>query len=152
MLSSEQLLSLINGIGGIVWEAEAETFRFTFVSDEAVLVLGFPVRDWLDDPDFWRRHTHPDDIERCATLCREASRRGEDHAFEYRMIAADGRVVWLRDIVSVRQSEAGTRLIGISLDITAEKEEQADKHRLSQLYEALIENSSDNISMLRPDG
>jgi two-component system, cell cycle sensor histidine kinase and response regulator CckA len=152
MLSSEQLLSLINGIGGIVWEAEAETFRFTFVSDAAQRILGYPARDWLDEPDFWRKHTHPDDVERCATLCRDASRRGEDHEFEYRMIAADGRVVWLRDIVSVRQTEGGTRLIGISLDITAEKEQQADKARLSQLYEALIENSSDNISMLRPDG
>ena len=152
MLSTEQLLFLINGIGGIVWEAEPDTFRFTFVSEEAARILGYPVSDWLKDPDFWRRHTHPDDLERCATLCRDASRRGEDHEFEYRMIAADGRVVWLRDIVSVRQASGGKRLIGISLDITDRKEEEAAKQRLSQLYEALIENSSDNISLLRPDG
>src|SRR5215218_737084 len=150
MLSTEQLLFLINGIGGIVWEAEPDTFRFTFVNEEAQRILGYPVSNWLEDPDFWRRHTHRDDLERCATLCREASRRGEDHEFEYRMIAADSRVVWLRDIVSVRQDSDGTRrLIGIALDITAEKEEQAAKQRLSQLYQALIENSSDNIALLR---
>ena len=111
------------------------------------------MRDWLDDPDFWVRHTHPDDIERCATFCREATRRGEDHQFEYRMHAADGRIVWLRDIVSVRPTaDGGRRLVGIALDITSEKQEQADKRRIAQLYETLIENSSDNISLIRPDG
>ena len=153
MLSAGQLLALVNGLGGIVWEADADTFRFTFVSEEAERILGFPASAWLDAPDFWRRHTHPDDIERCTVFCRDATSRGEDHEFEYRMIAADGRVVWLRDIVSVRRIPGQpTRLIGIALDITSEKNDQADKHRLSRLYEALIENSSDNISLLRADG
>ena len=152
MLSAGQLLALVNGLGGIVWEADADTFRFTFVSDEAERILGYPASTWLE-PDFWRRHTHPDDIERCTVFCREATSRGEDHEFEYRMIAADGRIVWLRDIVSVRRLPGEpNRLMGIALDITAEKEEEADKHRLSRLYEALIENSSDNVSLLRADG
>ena len=153
MLSTEQLLSLVNGLGAIVWEAEPETFHFTFVSQEAERILGYPARDWLDDPDFWVRHTHPDDVDRCATFCREATRRGEDHEFEYRMHAADGRTVWLRDIVSVRPTaDGGRRLVGIALDITSEKQEQADKRRIAQLYETLIENSSDIISLIRPDG
>ena len=153
MLSTEQLLSLVNGLGAIVWEAEPETFHFSFVSAEAERILGYPVRDWLDDPDFWMRHTHPDDVERCATFCREATRRGEDHEFEYRMQAADGRTVWLRDIVSVRPTaDGGRRLVGIALDITSEKEEQADKRRIAQLYESLIENSTDIVSLIRPDG
>ena len=108
MLSTEQLLSLVNGLGAIVWEAEPETFRFTFVSEEAERILGYPAQDWLDDPDFWVHHTHPDDVDRCATFCREATRRGEDHEFEYRMHAADGRIVWLRDIV-VREAGGGRR-------------------------------------------
>ena len=153
MLSTEQLLSLVNGLGAIVWEAEPETFHFTFVSAEAERILGYPVSDWLDDPDFWVRHTHPDDVDRCTTYCREATRRGEDHEFEYRMQAADGRTVWLRDIVSVRPTaDGGRRLVGIALDITSEKQEQADKRRIAQLYESLIENSTDIISLIRPDG
>ena len=111
------------------------------------------MRDWLDDPDFWVHHTHPDDVDRCATFCREATRRGEDHQFDYRMHAADGRIVWLRDIVSVRTTaDGGRRLVGIALDITSEKQEQADRRRIAQLYERLIENSSDIISLIRPDG
>jgi two-component system cell cycle sensor histidine kinase/response regulator CckA len=140
MLSTEQLLSLVNGLGAIVWEAEPETFRFTFVSEEAERILGYPAQDWLDDPDFRVHHTHPDDVDRCATFCREATRRGEDHQFEYRMHAADGRIVWLRDIVSVRPAKGGgRRLAGISLDITSEKQAQADKHRLEATQEQLAE-------------
>ena len=53
---------------------------------------------------------------------------------------------------SGRTADGGRRLVGIALDITSEKQEQADKRRIAQLYEALIENSSDNISLIRPDG
>jgi PAS domain S-box-containing protein len=152
VFSEENLLALINGIGGIVWEADPETFRFTFVSAQAEHILGFPIAAWLED-DFWRLHTHPDDVERCASLCDQATRQGRDHTFEYRMIAADGRVVWLRDIASVRKTAAGrTRLYGIALDITAQKQEEAEKHRLARLHEVLLENSSDNIGLLRADG
>ena len=70
------------------------------------------------------------------------------------MIAADGRIVWLRDIVSVRKAPDGrTRLVGIALDITSEKKDEADKRAdVASCTQALIENSSDNISLLRHDG
>ena len=152
MFSVENLLALINGLGGIVWEAEPETFRFTFVSQQAEDILGYPVRQWLE-PDFWRRHTHPDDVAESAAFCLDATREGRDHVFEYRMIGADGRIVWLRDIVSVRRSADGeVRLFGVALDITAEKQEEAERRRLARLREALFENSSDNIALFRSDG
>ena len=152
MFSVESLLTLIDEIGGIVWEANPETFQFTFVSKAAESILGYPVSAWLE-PEFWRRHTHPDDVEWCSAFCLDATRARRDHSFDYRMIAADGRVVWLRDIVSVRQSTDGTtRLLGIALNITVEKEEEAEKYRLQRLYEALLENSSDAIALMRADG
>ena len=133
MLSAEKLLSLINSLGGIVWEAEPETLQFLFVSEEAERILGYPARTWLEEPDFWVRHTHPDDVERCASLYRVASDRGEDHELEYRMIAADGRIVWLRDIVSVCKSEDGrTRLVGLAVDITNQKREEVSQQELAE--------------------
>jgi PAS domain S-box-containing protein len=133
MLSAEKLLSLINSLGGIVWEAESDTLQFLFVSEEAERILGYPTRTWLEEPDFWARHTHPEDVERCASLYRLASDRGEDHELEYRMIAADGRIVWLRDIVSVCKSEDGrTRLVGLALDITTQKREEVSQQELAQ--------------------
>jgi PAS domain S-box-containing protein len=152
VLSAEKLLSLIDDLGGIVWEADPDTFQFSFVSAQAERILGYPVSAWLE-PGFWTRHTHAEDIDRCTRFCLEATRAGRDHAFEYRMVAADGRVVWLRDIVSVRLSPDGSkRLVGIALDITGQKEEEGDKARMSALYEAMLENSSDNINLIRSDG
>ena len=133
MLPADKLLSLINALGGIVWEAEPETLQFLFVSEEAERILGYPRRTWLEEPDFWVRHTHPDDVERCASLYRRASDRGEDHELEYRMIAADGRIVWLRDIVSVCKSADGsTRLVGLAVDITNHKRAEVSQQQLAE--------------------
>jgi hypothetical protein len=54
--------TLLHGIGAILWEADARTFAFKFVSREAEQVLGYPVEQWLNEPDFWRTHTHQDDV------------------------------------------------------------------------------------------
>jgi two-component system cell cycle sensor histidine kinase/response regulator CckA len=132
MLPAEKLLSLINALGGIVWEAEPETLQFLFVSEEAERILGYPTRTWLEEPDFWVRHTHPDDVERCASLYRLAPDRGEDHELEYRMIAADGRIVWLRDIVSVCKSADGSsRLVGLAVDITNQKRAEVSQQQVA---------------------
>ena len=118
----ERYATLVNAINGIVWEADAATFQFLFVSSQAERMLGYPVREWLEDPDFWRHHTHPDDAEWCSDFCMSATARGEEHEFEYRMIAADGRIVWLRDIVTPTVDPDGTRrLRGLMIDITERK-------------------------------
>ncbi|MGH9900509.1 MAG: PAS domain-containing protein [Pyrinomonadaceae bacterium] len=135
---SQKLYStLVNSVGAVVWEADAETFQFSFVSEQAERILGYPARQWLSDPDFWRTHTHPDDVERCTAFCPDATAHGRDHEFEYRMISADGRVVWLKDIVTVRREPGGrVRLRGIMIDVTARKhlEEQL---RQAQKMEAV---------------
>src|SRR5215218_2378830 len=45
VFSAEKLLTLIDGLGGIVWEADPETFQFSFVSREAEKILGYPAED-----------------------------------------------------------------------------------------------------------
>src|SRR5437660_960144 len=57
--SNEQFRNLVNTVGGIVWQADAETFQFTFVSEQAVRILGYPVERWLNEPTFWKDHLHP---------------------------------------------------------------------------------------------
>ena len=85
--------TLLNGIGAILWEADARTFAFKFVSREAEQVLGYPVEQWVNEPDFWRAHTHEEDVGWCSVFCADAAASGRDHTFEYRMLAADGRIV-----------------------------------------------------------
>ena len=114
---------LVQGMDAIVWEADAETWQFTFVSQRAEDVLGYPAAQWLAEPTFWTDHMHPDDRAAAVELCLNATRQGRDHVFEYRAIAADDRVVWIRDIVYVIRDDAGRprQLRGLMIDVTCRK-------------------------------
>ncbi len=59
--SEQRYRDLIQGLDAIVWEADARTLTFSFVSRRAETVLGYPVERWLREPDFWARRIHPDD-------------------------------------------------------------------------------------------
>ena len=140
---------LINSLDAIIWEADAETFQFRFVSPQAERILGFPPEQWIREPDFWRKHTHPEDVEWCAAFCRDCSARGVDHVFEYRLVGPDNRVVWLRDVVTV-VSDPGERpvLRGLMLDITERKRAEENLTRIS----TAVEHSSDGIVIADPPG
>ncbi|MFQ5961522.1 MAG: ATP-binding protein, partial [Candidatus Methylomirabilales bacterium] len=79
------------------------------------------VEQWLEN-DFWVNHIHPEDRDYAVNFCLEGSSHKEDFEFEYRMLAADGRVVWLRDLVTVVPGDgAASKLRGFMLDITERK-------------------------------
>lgn len=124
--SQQNYQALVNSVDGIVWELDVATFRFLFVSQQAERLLGYPAERWLSEATFWQDHLHPEDREWAPAFCARATAEKRDHEFEYRMLAADGRTVWLRDIVTVvLEDDQPVRLRGIMVDITAQKEMQA---------------------------
>ena len=117
-----ELRDLARSIDGILWEADPATFRFTYVSPQAERILGYPPEQWVSEPDFWRSHLHPEDRESAVEFCVRATRARQHHEFEYRMLAADGHVVWLRDLVTVEcDGERPVRLRGLMFDISERK-------------------------------
>jgi PAS domain S-box-containing protein len=119
--SAAEYRALLDDLDAIVWEADPQTVQFSFVSQKAEGLLGFPITRWLDEPDFWVRLIHPDDRDRAVTTCAAAVESLEDHTFDYRVVTADGRTVWVRDVVHVTADPQGqpSRLRGVMLDITA---------------------------------
>ncbi len=149
----EQYEHLVATIDGIVWEADAETFRFTFVSDKAERLLGYPPSMWIEDPSFWREHIHPDDREWCVSFCRRATAERQDHDFEYRMVASDGRVVWLRDLVTVVEPDSGPALLrGIMVDITERHRRDEDLLITQERFRNFVENLNDVVYALDHEG
>src|SRR2546422_911263 len=124
--AQQRFRDLVNSVEGIVWEADATTLQFLFVSNQADRILGEPVARWLSEPTFWKDHLHPDDREWAVSFRDRATGEKRDHDFEYRMIAADGSVVWLRDLVTVVvDEERAARLRGVMVDITGRRRAEA---------------------------
>lgn len=112
---------LVEGVRLIGWEYNRAEKRFTFVSHHAEDILGYSIEQWTQ-PEFWFNHLHPDDRDQAIAFSHRRVAAGEDHEFEYRMIAADGAAVWFRDITTVaHDAPDGHRLHGVLIDITARK-------------------------------
>lgn len=136
--SQQRFRDIVNTTDGLVWEADAKTFDFTFVSQQAERLLGYPAADWLQ-PGFWVEHLHPDDKAWAPDYCASYTKRVEPHDFEYRFIARDGRTVWLHDIVTV-VAEAGVPrwLRGIMVDITGRKQAEQQLREMAESLETKV--------------
>ncbi|MDD5320270.1 MAG: EAL domain-containing protein [Methylococcales bacterium] len=135
--SEQQFRKLVQTQSAIVWRADPVTCRFLFVSDEAESILGYPVERWLNEVDFWPQHIHEDDRETALAYCAEETRNHRNHDFEYRMIAADGRCVWLRDYVNLTVDNGKvTEMFGFMIDITEQKQAEEQLRLAATTFES----------------
>src|ERR1700744_3427008 len=119
--------TLLSCVDGIAWEFDLMTGKFTFVSTQAERILGYPPERW-QNPNFWADRLHPDDRSFAVDFCNAATGRGENYQLEYRMIAADGRVVWLRDIVTIEMShDLPSSRRGVMVDITGRRTAEEER-------------------------
>ena len=117
---------LLESTNAMPWEANAKSWCFTYVGPQAVKLFGYPLEQWYEK-DFWVEHIHPEDREHAIDFCLKSSQRCQDFEFEYRMIAADGRSVWLHDIVSVVcENGVPDSLRGFMVDISKRKQAEED--------------------------
>jgi PAS domain S-box-containing protein len=122
---------LLESTSAIPWEMDATDLRFTQIGELVVELLGYPVEQWYTE-NFWAGHVHPDDKAWVCQFCQNATNSNQDHELEYRFIAADGRVVWLREVVSVAENENGQRMLqGFMFDISDRKQVEESLHALA---------------------
>ncbi|MEO8382327.1 MAG: PAS domain S-box protein [Acidobacteriota bacterium] len=138
---------LLEALPAIAWSASVETFRFTYVNRAAEKLLGYPIERWLNEHDFWITRIHPDD-RYVSTLCHSESLAGRDHELVYRMMAADGRTVWIRDYVNVHSVDGqAVELFGIMIDITREREAEEAALEDRENFRRMVERSPDCIGV-----
>jgi PAS domain S-box-containing protein len=127
---------LIQGLHAVVWEADVETWQFTFVSPQVELLLGYPRQRWLCEPGFWFCIIHPDDQARVRSTCEAAITDDSGQALTYRVETADGRLLWLDDSLSAVPADglarAGRKVRGVMTDATARRQLQ-ERHTQLQL-------------------
>ena len=119
--TKERLSQLLDSTKVVAWEAEVEAQQFTYVSEQAVRMLGFPTSAWYE-PYFLASHIHPDDRHRVLSIYLKQTRVAEHFDLTFRMIGADGRIAWVQNLVSVTP-ENGTpaRMHGFMIDISERK-------------------------------
>lgn len=116
---------LVEGIPAILYLDHPDEFSTNFyTSPQAEALLGYTQEEWGTDQELWLRIIHPDDVEAVRAENERSNAAGDHFHAEYRVRAADGRLVWIRDdALLVRDSEgAPAYWRGIMLDVTAEKQ------------------------------
>lgn len=136
-----RMRSLLADLDGIVWEADARTMLFTFVSEGATRLVGYSPREWLAEPTFWADRVHPDDRERMIAQFVRAATAGWSFDAEYRFLARDGETIWLRDRGHVvRDAEGRPTLVrGLMVDITANKLREEERRSAEDRFRTVVE-------------
>jgi diguanylate cyclase (GGDEF)-like protein/PAS domain S-box-containing protein len=108
--------------------------RCLYISPSVEDVLGYPRRQWLTDHGLWDRIMHPDDEERVIWNEAQCEHSGEKLVQEYRLRAADGRDVWIRDEMTVvrdRRTGDTPLFYGVFLDVSDRKRMEMELERLA---------------------
>ena len=124
-LHPEAYRALVEGAPAILYiDRPDELSTNLYTSPQVVDLLGYTVEEWMADTELWVRSLHAADRERVVREHRASNVGGERFLSEYRILARDGREVWIRDEAVPVNAEDGTILYwrGVMVDITEQKE------------------------------
>ena len=149
--NEEQYRTLVEQLPAIVFIDDANVMgRSLYISPQIETILGFPQQEWLErSPEIWQTQVHPDDLEWVHAGYIRCFLYGEPHVAEYRIRAADGRVIWLRDqAVRLSDENGNPHLIhGVMYDITERKQAEEALKMSEERYRELFNGMMDGFAL-----
>ncbi|PYJ30672.1 MAG: hypothetical protein DME90_02500 [Verrucomicrobia bacterium] len=102
--------------------------------------LGFPVSGKITFEDLISRW-HPDDRDQVRQAIKDAIENCKDYEAEFRKVLADGSMRWVaaRGRVQVDEHGKPIRLLGVSMDVTAQRKARLEAQLLRQQRTVLLE-------------
>jgi PAS domain S-box-containing protein len=115
--------------------------NFTYLSPQVEAILGYPMERWMTGG-FWLDILHPDDRDAVLAESSRTATSGDAYKQDYRMIAADGRVIWFHDESVLIRDAQGKPLFwqGVIAEITERKEAEEALARAEERYRVLVEH------------
>ena len=113
----------------------------TYMSPQIADLVGYTAEEWVADTNFFARVLHPEDRQRVLAGFAAMHESGASFECEYRLVASDGRIVWIHDAAVVVRDQDGRPLYaqGYMIDISERKRNEAalrkSQERLQQQME-----------------
>ena len=120
----------------------AGDFAPTFVSKNIREWLGYEPEEYLENPDFWRRCVHPEDLAAVEAQSVTLYRKGR-HTVEYRFLKKDGTYCWVDDAQRLIRNAEGqpSEIVGSWSDITERKRAEQEAAAAHERVEHLLASS-----------
>jgi PAS domain S-box-containing protein len=153
--AEERYRTLVEQIPAVVYvDAVDDVSSPLYVSPAFERLFGYTSDEALADPELWIKMLHPEDRDRALALSRETNHTGEPFRAEYRLIARDGRVVWVRDEAVLLRDDTGRVLgwQGILMDITERKWAEEALRRVMQQNKLILDSAGEGIFGLDLEG
>jgi PAS domain S-box-containing protein len=113
----------------------------TYISPQYETILGYLPNSEVMDEAHWLRTLHPEDRERVLAEEVRTDETGEPFKVEYRIVARDGRVAWVRDEATLVRDEEGHPLywLGVRFDVTEQKRAEEALRESERKFRTLVE-------------
>jgi PAS domain S-box-containing protein len=114
------------------------------MSPQIETLVGYTPLECMTDPEFFGRVVHPDDREQAQAARRRAYDTGESFSIKYRVLAKDGRAVWIHDEVTIARDPSGRPLhaqgflVDVTPQLTAQEERERQHAELVALHETAL--------------
>jgi PAS domain S-box-containing protein len=116
--------NLVEHIPAIAYICDFEPpYRSIYVSPQLETMLGYPPSAWMDDPDFWMKILHPDDMKPPLGFDDETVKETEFFTSEYRVRDSLGEIRWMHENAVLVRDPAGAPIgwHGVLVEITGQK-------------------------------
>ncbi len=139
--SQQSYQALVEQIPGAIYrDALDDKATSLYFSPQIKAITGYSPEEWLEDPDFWLKSLFPDDRARVMAENKSHLETFDKFKSDYRILAHDGRIVWVHDEAITIRDSSGNPLydLGIITDITESKRFELAQNAINRITRAEI--------------
>ena len=140
--SAERLYrQLVERLPGVTYISSPTAVGPTYISPQALELLGVPAETFISAPETAMRIIHADDRAGVEANMDILRREGGEYTQEFRVVHPDGRIVWIGDdaIVVAGANDQALHVQGYLRDITPLKDAEAKQHAALEMEQTANE-------------